>query len=136
MRITADTNVLVRAAVLDDPEQSRAATRILREAEMVAVTLPALCEFVWVLWRGYRRSAADIATAIRRLINGDRVSVDRPAVRAGLAALQAGGDFADSVIAFDGRRLGGDVFVSFDRHAVDLVRDGGSEARLLSQSRR
>lgn len=110
--------------------------RALQEAEFIAVTLPALCEFAWVLSRGYKRSATDIAAAIRRLIGSAKVSVDYPTAEAGIRNLEAGGDFADGVIAFDGRRLGGDVFVSFDRRAVDLVRDSGGEAKLLSQARR
>ena len=63
MRITADTNILVRAAVADDPDQARQAMDLLRAAEMVVLTLSALCEFVWVLARAYRRPAADIAAA-------------------------------------------------------------------------
>lgn len=69
---------------------------------------------------------------IRSLLDGATVQVDRPAVEAGLAVLEAGGDFADGVIAFDGRRLGGGVFVSFDRKAVELI---GGEARLLQTQR-
>ena len=46
--------------------------------------------------------------------------------------LEAGGDFADGVIAFDGRRLGGSVFTSFDRQAVELLAAMGAEAQLLS----
>ena len=42
MRITADTNVLVRAVVGDDPSQSDAAIAALRGAEQIAVALPAL----------------------------------------------------------------------------------------------
>ena len=44
MKITADTNVLVRALV---------------QAELVAVPLPVLWELVWVLRRVYRFSASD-----------------------------------------------------------------------------
>ena len=124
MKITADTNVLVRAAVMDDPVQSPLAADALLEAEIVAVTLPSLCEFVWVLMRGYRRSATEVAAAVRTLIESASVSVDRPAVEAGLAFLERGGDFADGVIAFEGRRMGGVVFTSFDRDAVDLVETG------------
>lgn len=51
MRITADTNVLVRAVVGDDPSLAEAAMAALRGAERIAVPLPALCEFVWVLRR-------------------------------------------------------------------------------------
>lgn len=45
--------------------------------------------------------------------------------------LAAGGDFADGVIAFEGRRLGGEVFASFDCEAVELVAAQGGDTRLL-----
>jgi predicted nucleic-acid-binding protein len=134
MRATADTNILVRAAVVDDPDQARQAQDLLRDAEVVGLTLSALCEFVWVVARGYRRKAGDIAEAIRTLVGSPNVRVDRLAVEAGLAMLEAGGDFADGVIAFDGRRLGGSVFASFDRKAVELVAAGGGEAYLLASA--
>ncbi len=132
MRIAADTNILVRAAVNDDPNQARQALELLNEAETVALTLPALCEFVWVIRRGYRQPAGDVANAIRRLIAPQTAVFDRLAVEAGLAMLEAGGDFADGVIAFEGRRLGGPVFASFDRKAVELVATAGGETHLLS----
>jgi len=132
VKITADTNVLVRAAVMDHPIQSALAVAALLEAETVAVTLPSLCEFVWVLTRGYRRDAAEVASAVRKLIESAGVVVDRSAVEAGLAILERGGDFADGVIAFEGRRAGGRVFTSFDRGAVERVGATGGEARLLA----
>ena len=132
MTITADTNVLVRAAVMDDLTQSELAVRTLLEAEAVAVTLASLCEFVWVLTRAYARKPAEIAASIRKLIENANMLVDRSAVDAGLAVLERGGDFADGVIAFEGRRLGGRTFVSFDRRAVDLVGATGGESGLLS----
>jgi predicted nucleic-acid-binding protein len=82
--------------------------------------------------RGYRRQAPEIAAAVRRLLAGPTVVVDYPAVEAGLAMLEAGGDFADGVIAFEGRRLGGTVFASFDSRAVELVAAGGGEVHLLA----
>jgi predicted nucleic-acid-binding protein len=117
---------------MDEPAPCALAVDALLEAEAVAVTLPSLCEFVWVLMRGYKKSAADVAGAVRRLIESVSVLVDRPAVEAGLAVLERGGDFADGVIAFEGRRAGGRVFTSFDKKAVDLVEATGGEARLLS----
>lgn len=125
MRITADTNVLVRAAVADEPSQTEAARRLLEEAELVAIPLPELCEFVRVLAQGYRRSRLEIAEAIRRLAAAGTVEVDRPAVDAGLRVLEAGGDFADGVIAFVGRQMGGEVFASFDRNAIGLIKATG-----------
>ena len=87
-RITADTNVLLRAAVMDDPVQGAIAAEALLEAEIVAVTLPSLCEFVWVLTRGYKKAPARSAAAVRKLVESASVLVDRPAVEAGLAVLE------------------------------------------------
>lgn len=98
----------------------------------MAVTLPTLCEFVWVLESLYKVPRRQIAAALRQLISGDNVALDRPAAEAGLAQLDDGGDFADGVIAYDGRWLGGDEFVSFDRKAVRLISGRGEAARLLT----
>ena len=46
--------------------------------------------------------------------------------------LEAGGDFADGVIAFEGEWLGADEFVSFDGNAVSVLRSRGTAARLVS----
>lgn len=132
MKITADTNLLVRALTGDDKKQSRLAQAALADAELVALAVPALCELVWVLSQGYKIPSSDIFDAIKRLMNADNVVTNRPAVEAGLALLAAGGDFADGVIAYEGRWLGADTFVSFDKKAVKLIETGGGPARLLS----
>jgi predicted nucleic-acid-binding protein len=132
MKITADTNLLVRAVTEDDPAQSKAAQTMLMKADVVAVTIPALCELVWVLWQGYKVPVDKIAEAVRRLVNGTNVVVNRPVAEAGLAMLDAGGDFADGVIAYEGNWLGADVFVSFDKKAVRLLEAQGLSAELLS----
>ena len=134
MNITADTNVLLRAIVGDDQSQQRLAVEALESAERVAVTSQSLCELAWVLARGYRTSSEDIAAAIRRLLEMRNISVDRRAAEAGLAVLEAGGDFADGVIAHEGQWLGGETFVSFDVQAVRLLERSGVQARLLSAS--
>lgn len=131
MRFTPDTNVLVRVIVRDDPRQAQEAERILREASRIAVTLPCICEVVWVLRTGYRLTREEVGGAIRTLLDASNVEVNRLAAEAGLAILDAGGDFADGVIAHEGRWLGGEEFVSFDRRAVTQLRAGGVQARLL-----
>lgn len=132
MKITADTNVLVRASIQDDVLQGRRAAKILTEADLIAVPVTVLCEFVWVLRRGYKKSAADVSDAIRRLMRSTNVVMNRPAVEAGLSSLDAGGDFADGVIAYEGEWLGAEEFVSFDSKAVSLLQSQGSRARLLT----
>jgi predicted nucleic-acid-binding protein len=131
VKITADTNVLVRAVVGDDRNQARAAAKLLKEAELIAVTLPCLCEFVWVLRRVYGFTQQDISSALEALLNAANVAVDRPAADAGLAVLEAGGDFADGLIAYEGGWLGGQVFMSFDKKAVSVIAMQGQQAELL-----
>lgn len=131
MKVSVDTNVLVRAAVRDDPQQAEVAARVLTEAQLIAIALPCLCEFVWVLLRVYGLQPADAAAAIRALMATANVKMNRPAVQAGLDVLEAGGDFTDGVIAFEGQWLGGEAFVSFDKQAVALLKGQGRAAKLL-----
>ena len=131
MKITADTNVLVRGVVRDDENQARTVDKTLNEATLIAVSLPCLCEFVWVLRRVYSFDKADIAAAISALVQTDKIVMNRPAVEAGLVVLNAGGDFADGVIAYEGNWLGAETFVSFDKKAVELLAAQGQLARFL-----
>jgi predicted nucleic-acid-binding protein len=131
MKISVDTNVLARAVLNDDPAQTRAARKLLKEASLIAVPLPCLCELVWVLRRGAKLSEDEVATAVRSLMNVGNVVVNRPAVELGLAVLEAGGDFADGAIAYEGAWLGGETFVSFDKKAVTVLSGQGQAARVL-----
>jgi predicted nucleic-acid-binding protein len=131
MKVAVDTNVLIRAAVRDDQEQTEAAMRIMARAEMVAIAVSCLCEFAWVLRSVYGYRAPDVAKAMRVLLAAENVETDRQAAVAGLAILDAGGDFADGVIAYEGRWLGAETFVSFDKKAVEMLTALGLEARAL-----
>ncbi len=131
MKLAVDTSVLIRAVVRDDPEQGKIAAKALKDATLIAISSVVLCEFVSVLRRLYSFSAADIAAALRALINTSNVEMNRPAVEAGLGILEAGGDFADGIIAYEGQWLGGETFVSFDKQAVMLLRAQGQTAKLL-----
>ena len=131
MKITADTNVLLRLVLADDEAQGLVAVEAMESASLVAISVHSLCELAWVLERLYKKTRPEIAAAIRGVIEAENVVVNRPAVEAGLAVLDAGGDFADGVIAFDGQWLGGETFVSFDRTAVKLLKGQGTSAQLL-----
>jgi predicted nucleic-acid-binding protein len=131
MRIIADTSVLVRVIVQDNPRQARTAQNALKQAETIVVSLVSLCELVWALLYHYDSARGDIAAAVRQLLTIRNLEIDLVGANAGLAMLEAGGDFADGVIAYDGLRLGGETFVSFDRKAVTLLKDQGQSAHLL-----
>lgn len=45
MKVTADTNILLRAAIEDDPEQAAIAQKLIAEAEIVAIPIVTYCEF-------------------------------------------------------------------------------------------
>lgn len=131
MLATVDTNVLIRFFVEDNPDQSELAAKILESAEIIAIGLQTLCEFAWVLNSHYKTSRTDIAAAITQLLGTANVVVNRPAVEAGLAVLNAGGDFADGVIAYEGQWLGGETFVTFDKKASKILERQGRSTKLL-----
>jgi predicted nucleic-acid-binding protein len=133
LKITADTNLLVRAIVGDDKKQAVLAQAELANAETIAIPIAVLCELAWVLSQRYKISQRMIANAIRALINGPTVVTANRAAEAGLAMLDAGGDFADGVIAYEGSWLGADCFVSFDQKAVKLLETQKVPARLISK---
>ncbi|MCR6644942.1 MAG: type II toxin-antitoxin system VapC family toxin [Terricaulis sp.] len=131
MNITADTNVLLRAVMPDDDAQMKTAQALLAGAALVAVPIPALCEFVWVLTQRYKLPKRDVAAAVRAIIESANVVTDNRSAEAGLAMMDAGGDFADGAIAFEGRLMGADTFVSFDKNAVKQLTAQGVPARAL-----
>lgn len=131
MKVTLDTNVLVRLATQDEPSQAALALQVLQKATLIAVPTPALCEMVWVLLRGYRYTPSQVAMAVRTLLQVKHVACNTPAVLAGLALLENGGDFADGAIAYEGEMLGGQEFVSFDQQAVQLLKGQKRKVRLL-----
>jgi predicted nucleic-acid-binding protein len=131
VKVIADTNLLLRAAVRDNPAEGDIASQLLSEAEFIVIPTIVLCEMVWVLRRVYKFSAADIGQTVRILTSQDNVKIDRAVVAAGLEILEAGGDFADGVIAYEGKWLGGEVFASFDKDAIALLKSKGHKTQLL-----
>ena len=64
---------------------------------------------MWVLRKIYDYKTSDISAAIRVLLATKNVEMNSPAVEAGLNQLEAGADFADGVIAYEGSWLGADI---------------------------
>jgi predicted nucleic-acid-binding protein len=131
MKIIADTNVLLRYILGDDPVQYKAAIKEMESATTVVVSNHALCEMVWVLRTRYEVSRGNIAKIVVLLRETARVAMDTEAADAGLKALEIGADFADGVIAHEGAWLGGEMFVSFDKKAVTALGKTGLKVKLL-----
>jgi predicted nucleic-acid-binding protein len=132
MKAIVDSNILIRAAVRDNARQARIAATVLRDAEVIVVSLTCVCEFVSVLRSIYKIGREDVAVALRALLDAGNVEVNRPAVEAGMAVMNAGGEFADGVIAYEGKWLGGETFVSFDKNAFPVAVVLGNKAKLLA----
>ncbi len=125
--IGLDTNVLVRYLTQDDQAQSRQATELieqrLSEENPGFISVVAMVEMAWVLERSYQLAAAEIATAIERVLQAAELIVEsEQEVFTALIALRQGqGSFADALIGALGHRAGCSGTVTFDRKALRLA---------------
>jgi predicted nucleic-acid-binding protein len=119
--IALDTNVLVRFLVVDDPDQSRRARRLIERAtaddEQLFVSDLVLVETVWVLRRAYGLDKNALVELIAKLLLATQLAwqtSDR--IARALAAYQAGdGDFADYMIQQRSLAAACDQVATFDR---------------------
>jgi len=121
VRITVDTNVLVRYLTWDDEAQAIDAAHAIEGAEGIVVPTIVLCELVWVLKRAYRYAGLEIVGILRRLVAIRAVKTERPAAEAGIAMLARGGDFADGVVRYEADRAKSDCIVTFDQSFARLL---------------
>ena len=111
-----DTNILVRALVLDDAAQAARAQELLREHE-VFVPVTVILELEWVLRSRYGHSAAVISQTIEKILSLENVVVgEQAAVLAAAAKLAQGWDFVDAL--HHALSAGCDDFVTFDTSLV------------------
>lgn len=120
--IGLDTNILVRLLTADDPSQSSAAERLLREAveagEECFLSDPVLCETEWVLESCYGASRAEILGALEGLLarQGLLVFEDPEVFRQALATYQRSkADFSDLLIGAKAQARSARTTYTFDR---------------------
>ena len=124
--IGLDTNILVRYLTQDDPVQARQATELIERRLSPQnpgfISVVAMAETAWVLERAYRLDAADIATAIERVLQAAELIVEneQQVFTAMIALRDRRGSFSDALIAALGEHAGCDVTVTFDRKALRL----------------
>jgi len=122
--IGVDTNVLLRAVMVDDREQTPRAQKVLsaRSRDSPAViNSVVLAEFVWSLRSHYRAPRAEIAGILRDMIASEAyVFVDRDAVLDALHDYENGvGGFTDRLIAEINDRQGCETTLTFDAEAAE-----------------
>jgi predicted nucleic-acid-binding protein len=123
--IGIDTNVIVRYIVQDDPEQAKAATKLIEQ--VCSADNPGflnhivLCEIVWVLKRSYKQSKADICQIIEQIMKTDRIVVeDIQLVWRALEIFKASkADFSDCLLAQRNLQVGCDYTATLDKAASD-----------------
>ncbi|WP_396593345.1 type II toxin-antitoxin system VapC family toxin [Brevundimonas sp. R86498] len=124
-----DTNVLVRIFERDDPVLTAQAENVFSGDEDIFIANIVLCELAWVLRSVYRRPPDRLATILQRLMEVDRIHLDREAAHAGLAMLAAGADFSDGVVLHEAARARCRDVATFDRR---FARAGAPEVVLIS----
>lgn len=117
--ISFDTNVLVRAFLDDDREQSTAAQKFLKESSdqgKVFISSYALLEFAWVL-KVKKFTRKEIVEAILTLVDSPGVTIGQKDVL--LEALDSyvkgKADFGDHMILAESRKNGVHEINTFDQ---------------------
>lgn len=136
--IAVDTNIVVRYAVKDDPDQTRIATEWLHGNRCLLLPTVVL-ETVWVLSskQGYRLDTGTVAARIRHVAGLPTVRVESaPQMARALDWYEAGMDFADALhLALAGSEIG---LATLDRRIATLARrlDLGYRVVLLGAKRK
>lgn len=117
--IAADTNLLVRIIVDDDPEQADAVRRWIRlyGHDGILVDHIVLVELAWVLRARYRHGRDAITRVLEALLDTAGLVVSEPElVRLALDGYASGrGDFADHLIRARTAAQGAAPLASFDK---------------------
>ena len=122
--IGLDTNVLVRYIVQDDPEQARAATRLVESActdqSTGYISVVVLVELVWVLAVAYDYEREVIASVLGQLLRTTEFTVeDCDLAWHALREFDNGpAGFADCLLAHRNRSSGCSTTFTFDRKAA------------------
>jgi predicted nucleic-acid-binding protein len=124
--IGLDTNVIVRVFVFDEPAQTQAALRLLREFSQDNpgfVGIVVLVEMTWVLKRTYGFDDKAVFSAIDSLFDSANIQIERAdLVQAALQlARESGGDIADALIAVTAADAGAVRTMTFDRKAAKRI---------------
>jgi predicted nucleic-acid-binding protein len=116
-----DTNVLIRFVTTDDENQAAIVERLLdechRSREHLFISIPVICELVWVLKNGLRQTRAQIVIVIDHLVEDDLFQIDQETLVARALDLYRHGraDFADYLIGQLARDSGCRDTVTFDK---------------------
>lgn len=108
----ADTNIIVRYLVRDDPRQALIADEVMTGPVLIPHTI--LQETAWVLLNSYAFDRATLAFTLETLLDLQNVTVEHERlVRWAIERTVVGADFADMLHIASASSA--DAFVTFDR---------------------
>ena len=122
--IAIDTNILVRYITQDDLQQAEATENLLatynNKPQSIFINNIVLCEFVWVLEKGYKYTQQQISSTIRIILSTEEFAFEYHNVL--WLALEEyelkNIDFSDSLISKLNHNLGYKQTFSFDKSAI------------------
>ena len=122
--IAIDTNILVRYITQDNLQQAEAAENLLaiynNKPQSIFINNIVLCEFVWVLEKGYKYTQQQISSTIRIILSTEEFAFEYHNVL--WLALEEyelkNTDFSDSLISKLNHNLGYKQTFSFDKSAI------------------
>ena len=122
--IAIDTNILVRYITQDDLQQAEATENLLatynNKPQSIFINNIVLCEFVWVLEKGYKYTQQQISSTIRIILSTEEFAFEYHNVL--WLALEEyelkNTDFSDSLISKLNHNLGYKKTFSFDKSAI------------------
>ena len=122
--IAIDTNILVRYITQDNLQQAEAAENLLaiynNKPQSIFINNIVLCEFVWVLEKGYKYTQQQISSTIRIILSTEEFAFEYHNVL--WLALEEyelkNIDFSDSLISRLNHNLGYKQTFSFDKSAI------------------
>jgi predicted nucleic-acid-binding protein len=119
--IALDTNVLLRLFVRDEPEQAKAAAKLLADVppSSVRISTIVLAELVRTLQSRYRIGRATLIATLHDLLTRSELEIEgRGAVMMAIRWYESGrADFVDYLIAALNLEVGATPTFTFDREA-------------------
>ncbi|OOR87212.1 hypothetical protein B0181_10860 [Moraxella caviae] len=120
-----DTNVLLRYFHSDDKQQTQLVTPYFENPNhQLVITSEVLCELYWVLKKTMKVDNMVILSIMLTLLNLPNIHiVNAPAVKFALNFLQANGDFADGIIAYQATQFDKARLLTFDKKAQKIAQN-------------
>jgi predicted nucleic-acid-binding protein len=120
--IAFDTNLLVRALVMDNPEQVAIARRLMAQ-DTVFISRTVLLETEWVLRSRYNKSRSELLAFFGALLETENTVVETAeAIGHAVDWYAQGADFADALHL---AACGSAVMHTFDRDFCKAAREAG-----------